>query len=251
MEQSSINFKLGSILEEAWNLVRGSKLPLLLVSLVMFVIAALFQFVVYKMLGVDSKNPPYLLRFILMPIFTNILIAPFYAGAVITAIKHGRQELIGFASGFKYFKQWGPLGVAMVMIGIIASIVVWIINLPSITNLLSFTKPFVEITAGLVSTIIYSLFLLTMPLIVDKNLGVMDAFKTSVNNTKAHWPKIFVLFILIYLFLFACVLPMMLGMFLGNIFAIGLGLVIFAVAMVWLLPYTFLILGVIYRRLVV
>lgn len=239
------------VLEEAWQHTLKKLWPILLISVTMLAATVAFQWILEYLFGLDNEFAPYYLIYLVLPILTNALIAPFYAGAVMTGVRQVRHESVTWQSGFHYFNRWGQLALAMAVIGFIASLGILLINAPFMLHLTGYGwgKVFSEFCAGLFSTLVYALFIKVIPLIAEENRGLMDACRDSLSRTVPHIWRIFALFLCIYVILLLITLPSMLGSLLANPIITLLGLVFIAAAMIWFLPFTFLTLGIVYRNL--
>lgn len=237
-------------LNQAWKHIKGAKLAIWLVVICMILISTLLNLLVYSLFGIDEMHTPYWIRFILMPILSNVLVAPFYAGAVMTAIQHIRGEKTVPASGFFYFKYYLPLAIALIIITFIASIGMMIINIPTVAASFGKNISWLEGLAALYSTIIYTFFILTIPLIADKNKQPFKAMRASFNLVKPHWLKVFAIILISYFVILLFTVPLFLGISFMKTLAIIIGGIILIGAAIWLIPWIFMIQGMIYHLLV-
>ena len=87
LSTSKHDFEVRDILNEAWNLVNGSKWPILAVALCIGVASLIIQFSMITLFRINPEMPPVHYNYFFMPLINSIVIAPFFAGGVMTAIK--------------------------------------------------------------------------------------------------------------------------------------------------------------------
>jgi hypothetical protein len=241
---------IGQTLSTTWDLIKGIKGRTWLVLAGLILISLLLNTLVGVVLGVKPENQPFWATYLLLPLITNALIAPFYAGALMIAIKHIRGEATTFTEGYHYFRLYLPLAITMVLVAFISSLLVIIVNIPMLQQALGKIQPVVEVVAGVISLVVYCLLLLSMPLVSDRKLPPLKAIALSFQKVKPHLPQVFILLIISYLLLIASILPMVLGIALAHSAVVILGFVLFIVAVVWVMPFIFLLQGMIYNKLV-
>lgn len=244
--------KIGIIdtLNQAWQSIRGSKAAIWLVAIIMIIIGGLLNLLVYRLFQIDFENPPYWIRYIGIPIITNLIIAPFYAGALMCAIRHIRGEKISPRCGFQYFNYYFSVAIAMTIVAFIASLGVLIVNLPTVSRVLGHSRGWFDILAALFSTFVYTFFLLTIPLITDKNQQPVEAMQQSIQIIKPHWLRVFAILIITYVIVLLFTTPMMLGEIFSNTILLMIGIALLVIALIWIIPWVFLIQATIYHRLV-
>ena len=244
---------IGSVLNEAWSLVKGSKWPIWAIMLGLIAVAALLQIMQFTIFGDDPKHLSYMARYLYFPIITNAIIAPFYAGTIMVAIKRARGEQVSAGSGYQYCNRYLPTATVMVVVAFIASLGIIIINVPTVLQTLEQTRTlffFALLLALFFSVLVYTFFLLSIPLTVDKKYNPSQAMANSILWVKPYWFKILLLFIIVDFYIIAAAIPMYLGMLFMNTIIMFIGICLFLLALVWLAPFLFLIQGVIYHKLV-
>lgn len=243
-------FTISGTLNEAWSLVKGSKGSIWCVTLVIAIVASCLQLITHYLLGIDTKAGASLSTQILLPIVINLLIAPFYAGALMIAIKRARHETVTVGTGFQYFTHYVNVAITMVIVAFIASIPALVINAPGMMPEPGATKGLLSILGGLLSTLVYTFFLLSVPLVADKNHSPKQALSQSIKLISPHWFKVFALLLISYLFILIIAIPFLIGMLLLHNIVILFGAIILLIGVVWLVPFLFLITGNIYHHLV-
>ena len=168
---SKPSLAIGDTLSKTWDLLSGAKWPIWTVTLVMIVVAIGVSLVIQQLFGMSAKNESFLLRFIVLPIVSNAIIAPFYAGAVMVGVKRARGEAVTASSGWQYFGQYAPIAITIVVVSFIASLLVIILNAPGIAPSAEGQKALFETVASLFSTLVYTFFILAVPLVADKKLS--------------------------------------------------------------------------------
>jgi len=239
-----------AVFSNAWKLVKGSKGPIWNVAILILLIAATLEWASNRMIDINLQHTHYFIRYITLPILTNILIAPFYAGAIMVAIHHTRGETINIKSGFQYFHRLIPILITVVIIGLVSSLLTMIINIPQIAYSLGKALPYFDLIALIFKLFVYSIFVLSVPMVIDKNYSPGEALATSVLIVKPHCLRVFAIFFTAYLCLFIILTPTFLGLILNNDTLMIIGSVINVFLLIWLLPFAFLLIGDIYHRLV-
>jgi len=247
---SSSDISVTSVFSKAWSLVHGSKGAIWSVAVLILLIAATLEWITNRVIGIDIQHTHYAIRYILLPILTNLFIAPFYAGGVMVAIKRVRGESINIKSGYQYLRQFLALAITMIVVGLISNLLTMVINIPTIAFALGRSLPYFDIAAVLFSLAVYTFFILSIPMIIDKQYTPGQALLASPMLVKQKWLQIFLIFLVTYLCLFVLLIPTFLGLILSNSTLMLIGSVIIIAALIWLLPFVFLLTGVIYHRLV-
>lgn len=244
---------IGATLSSAWALTKGAKWPiwavLLIGLLILFPVLLALNYLATVLTGQSAASAHPL--HIMLPIYfiEYLIVAPFMAGAIMVAIKHTRKESITAGTGFHYFRKYLPVVIVFVVVNILTYIPVLLINGMSFFVDGESFKFVLEILSSILSMIIYSFFILSLPLVLDKNYSPFKALMTSPRLAKSHWLKIFTLLIITMLYFLAAVIPLTLGLLLKNIAIIILGLAIFIIVLIWLIPLIFLIQALIYNAL--
>lgn len=254
MENASTqSFKVMNVLDEAWNLLKGSKWKIWLGLLGIVILLMFLNFIIAKALGYNldtMQNMPLWATYGLFPLLTNILIAPIYAGCIMVGIKRARNESLTSTAAYKYFHMYIPLAITMVLVNLIPTVIALLLNIAITKMNLGVNRSIAEIIIVLVSVTVYSFLLLSMPLVADRHFSPLTAIKTSIQKISPHWPKVFLLLLIGYVFLFVSAIPMSLGRQLENSMIILVGSILFVIAVVWLIPFLFMIQSMIYHHLV-
>lgn len=224
-------FLIGEIMSEAWALTGGSKalffLGFFLIILVSVVVTVglhwaggvPFDPAQSTDFSVNTLSGTHLsfasedgLASNLISQINNLIVGPLLAGLILYAVKRGRHDVGAgrndiFAPYSRIFALYGLqiLQVILIIIGFILLII-----------------------PGIYLAVAYAM---TIPLLVDKELGIWASLETSRKTISKVWFRYLGL-------LFATGLVFILG----SLFTLGIGLI-------WILPWVFLVQGVAYRRL--
>ena len=239
-----------SVFSKAWSLVHGSKGAIWSVAILIILIAGTLEWLFNRIIGINLQNAHYFIRYLMLPIITNIAIASFYAGSIMVAIKRTRNESVDRKTGFQYFHQFVPIAITLVIVGLIGNLFTMIVNIPAIAHALGSFLPYLDLISVLFSLIVYTLFLLSVPMITDKQYTTGQALAASPMLVGPHWFRIFLIFILAYLCIFIVTIPTFIGLIFNSSIMTMIGGVIAIVAMIWLMPFLFLLVAEIYHRLV-
>lgn len=240
-EEATPHFTVSSVLNDAWILIHGIKLATWLPIFGILLIVFILNLIITKIFG---SNPSNFVNLMLFPVISNFLIATYYAGAVMITIKKTRGITPTLNDGFQYYKQFLPLGVTLAFISFIQSLLVYFVNYIGPNSVT------IQLGSAIVSQLIYTLLILSIPLIADKNYSPLAALRDSILWVRPYWLKVFLLVIIGYGFIILALIPALLGLALNNQIITILGAIIIIIACVWLVPFLFMIHGVIYRLLV-
>ncbi|MDF2940580.1 MAG: hypothetical protein K0R66_1222 [Gammaproteobacteria bacterium] len=243
METGSIvsqRLSIRAVLKEAWTLVRGTKLAVL-VTLLPMVFVALIVFMVLSKVQVDVHTNYWtgLAYNLISPLIDSLCLSVFLAGLAMIGLKRARHEAIRFSEGLQYFGKLPKI----VTISYLESLAILLIN-----NLAIFAVAFLLVkSASIQSTTVMAAITLGVALLLtmliktflsfsfqfalDKQLSVISAIGSSIKLISHHYWKIFLLIIILALINFV-----------GACLA-GIGLF-------WTVPLAYNSIGILYRELV-
>lgn len=242
-------FTINETLSEAWQLVKGSKWPIWAIAIFIGISSLVIQFLFIRILRINQVTPSIHDSYLFMPILNSIVIAPFFSGAIMTAVKRARGQKINATSGYQYFNKTIPVMIGMGLIALFATIMNYIFHLPIISSTVGRYIVWFYLLAWAISILVYTFTILTTPLIVDKNHTAWKSLIISFQITKHSWFKILLLMLILYIFFVVATIPLIVGAMIHP-YAKLFGVAIFILILVWLLPYIFLIQGLIYHKLV-
>lgn len=236
--------------KESWKHLSGSKGALWMIAapilLLIITIGLATNFIV-----TESLSLHYFLGYLVMPGILYLLIGPFFAASVLVAVKHYQKYPINLFTGFKLIGRYVATAFAFLIIGLLANSVSIILNIPAVSYSLAGALPYFDVLAGLLTVLIFSLLMLSLPLLLDKNIGVFEALKQSFQKIAPHWLSVFVLFFSVYFSLFILYLPLTLGLLLNIYWLLIVGLIFFVACLIWLYPMIFLMAGYLYKKCLV
>jgi len=228
------------------DLVKGSVWSIaIVIILIILTIAFISNFIT-----IQKQALHYWLSYLIFPIILYLLIGPFYGGSFMVVIKRFRNEEVNIKTGYQYLHRYVATAITMAIIGLISNLISIIINIPAIRLSLGHGLLYFDLLGGLFSLLVYALFILSVPLVIDKNYSVGQALSESLKKVKSHWLRVFAILFLAYLILFILYIPAITGLVLHNGLLTLLGGVFFIVVLIWFLPFLFLLAGDIYHRLI-
>lgn len=211
------SFDIGDIVREAWSLVSGSKAIIICALLVSTGLSQLISIVVYVVAGgvtsfdtLESMNELQTLPLDLLATLIALPVtAPITAGIMLYTIKRSMGETPSFADVFQYYAKMMPITQQQILM-------------------------YLLIYAGFICFIIPGIYLaiaymLALPLMVEKNLGVWEALEISRKAITKKWWQVFALGILSSIFVMFGVLTL--------------------IGWIWVVPLVYLMTGVLYRQL--
>lgn len=209
------DFTIKEILSEAWSLTNGAKFTLnvsfILYILVAVLLSALLSLIFDPKIYYESQQFfKGLLSEQAQSLLSLPILMPIMSGIVMLAIKRASHKKMEILSIFNYFVLVWPLVFASLLVNAVVILGFIMLIIPGIY--LSITFAFV------------------IPLIIDKQLGIIDAMKTSFKVVSKRWFKFFGLYATLGLFALLCILTL------------GIGFI-------WVLPLSLMVNGVLYRRI--
>lgn len=242
-------FAIWEIIGQAWELVSGSKWPIWAIAILIGVVSIVLQVIIAYIFRIDMKAPPMVYQYLILPCINSIVIAPFFGGAVMVGITRARGKTIGPKLGYQYFGKTLPLMITMLIMALLANIINTIVHIPAIAIPLGFQAGWLNLIAAIISILVYVFLFLSVPFVIDKDLAPLTALKMSFEVVKHCWFKVLILFILVYLFFLIAMIPLFIGTLIHP-YARLLGAAILIGALIWLIPFAFLVEGVLYHKLV-
>ena len=243
-----ISFKL--TVQWAWSKTHGVKAAIWLPLLASVVLSAILQAILFI---IEAKIANNATKTILSQILYIFVLPGFLAGIAKIYIERARNNPIKLSMGFKYFHCYFKVLVIM----IIFSIPALIVNATSLGHHIS-TMPLrsiLAIVAILVYIILmaslYSLFCLSIGLIADKNMGLIESLKTSYGIVKYVFFKVLSILILPIIIGFLMVIILTaIALIFRHTYVLPLAAFIGLIFIIWFIPWSTMLHGMIYYQLV-
>lgn len=209
------SISIGEIIGEAWRRTKGNKGTIWLALILYIVAFVVVSFVAgmitgYSAFDIEQQAGASFTSTISYQILVNLIAAPLTAGMMMIGIKIARDEKTSATEVFAHFDKLLPLVVANILMTILVTIGLFLLVLPGIYLAVA--------------------YMLTLPLIVDKNLGPWQALETSRKAITKHWFAFFGFLIVAVLLYVAGALPLLIGL-------------------IWVLPLLAIAFGVVYRNI--
>ncbi|WP_345974826.1 hypothetical protein [Sulfurimonas sp. HSL3-7] len=208
-------FTVGEILSEAWGKVYGAKLKIVGAMLIYLILASLTAGIINLFL--DSQ-PYYDAQETFKGVFIDMLVGwlaapitiPLSLGLLLLGYSRANGEELNIGSIFNYYVLVWPLVFASILITVITYIGLALLILP-----------------GIYLSIAYSF---TLPLMVDKGLGIWGAMEVSRQAVTKHWFTVFGVNITLVLLTVLSAIP-------------------FGIGLIWTIPLVMIAQGVMYRKI--
>lgn len=198
------NWTIGEIFSEAWQLKDGFKGTYWGAALI-YAGIAIVATVVTGFLSKDSAVIGFILQ-----IITVLITYPLIAGLTMIAVKRSVGIPTNAFMVLDYYPKTIPLFLLYVLMVIMVMIGLILLILPGIYLMLA--------------------YMLAIPLLVDKNMGIWEALETSRKAITPCWFRTFGLLLLTSIILIISAIPL------------GIGLI-------WTVPFLGLVMGILYRNL--
>ncbi len=209
------DFSIGEIIAEAWKKVKGTKLKIIGALVVYIVIASLatgiisifFDAKAFYDAGETAKG-----------VFTDMVISwlaspvtiPLALGLLLLGYSRANDEELRIDSIFNYYILVWPLVFATLLIALFTYIGFALLVLP-----------------GIYLSVAYNF---TLPLMVDKKLGIWGAMEVSRQAVTKHWFTLF-------------------GVYIALAFLFIVSAIPFGIGLIWTIPLILIAHGIMYRKI--
>jgi hypothetical protein len=210
------DFSISEIIAESWEKTNGAKGTLLLALLIYAVIAFVVN-VVFTLVFPDPnelfKQGEYGTGFLWSTVSGLVGIPftyPLLAGITLLGIRRSVNAKITAGSVFQAYAKTIPLtvlGIALTLLVILGYVFL--------------------IIPGIYLSIAY---MMSMALMIDRNMGFWEALETSRKAITKHWFKIFFLYLVMGIMLVLAMLPILIGL-------------------IWVMPLLVIVHGTLYKRM--
>lgn len=208
------DFRIGDLLNESWQRVKGTKGIVIGGFLVFYVVMMAASFAlggVFGLLGLAGGDSILsVITELVVGMVASALAYPFMAGLNMIGIRRAADQPISFNEVFAHFGRTVPILITALL-----------------STLLVYIGFLLLIIPGLYLAIAY---MLAIPLVVERGLSPWEAMEASRKAITQHWFKVFGLFLLLALIGVLSMIPL------------GIGLV-------WTLPLFVIAIGVLYRTI--
>ena len=244
------SFIIWEVLLEAWQSRIHTLWPIWAIVLPMLVVLVILQILI-GLLFAHTHTIPLLIFYqrLLVPMIIGIAVAPFVAGSQMIALKRMRGEIVTTQTGYQYFHKAWQVMVVLFIIELLSNLMFYIIQTTTPHDTMHHAIAWWYLLAGVVFIFILVFSLLGILFVVDKNLPPLKALYYSCKTIAHCWFKTLLLLIILYLLIVAISIPFIVGSMIHP-YAKLLGACIFVIGMIWLIPYTFLVQGTLYHKLV-
>ena len=269
------NYRIGNTLSTAWHHVKGTKWPIWATYFVIFGIYGISMMINHLVMpetprliqhtGNITTSVLYNIKHIQPGFFQHIIYLlptlitlPLITGMLMTALKKLRGEPVSSTTGLQYWHQWWPLvcGYLLVvaLLSITAALFIGISWMGATFNSLGIVilVQCIMLLIGLLCLFPLCTFLtlFTLISIADNNSGALTALKDSWRLIKPHWLRIIGLYYTVTLLIaFIISVPAGLGMLCPIVAVKVLGFITSGILLIWLLPYSQLIIANTYKKL--
>ncbi|GGB37645.1 hypothetical protein GCM10011502_08600 [Oceanisphaera marina] len=205
-----------AVFQEAWQRIHGAKMPILLAAIG---VVGCWLVLNQLLVSVAGEEEQVSWGVSLLGLGISMIMAPMSAALDMMGVFRAVDRPIRSNQIFDYFRFILPLAVASLLMGIISSLFMplgQMLGLPPVLSILP--------------TLVLSVALMfTFPLILDKGMTPIQAITTSLRLFAKQW----MLLLSIHL--------LMLLLFMGAIFTLGVGLI-------WVIPLYVVVKGILYRE---
>lgn len=269
-KHSPLPLSIKNILQSAFGLLKGSKLSLNINFLAILAIFIVVYFLLDNILAqyiqplVIHAQESYIYNLLLKAtsLIYLIIMSPFFAGIFMASIKRARGESLAVNSGLLYFNHWLPTAITVVIVAILTAVITDILQI--LLTLLSIQLFKLTSSAVIIRTIfvlvytlaiflsfaVNSLFMFSIPALIDQHKNPVTAIITSIRLVLPHWLKMTALLVILFILGMLMMLPFTAASNLLHFTgAATAGFIITLIGLAYFLPFLALCLGVAYDQL--
>lgn len=218
-------FEVMPTAKEAWAKLEGSKLPILLAALIFAVAQMVIQ--VIEGLFADAMGP--MGAAIVASILSLTVLMPMHAGFMYMGLQRVRGVPLAVNQVFYLFKKDLLVQTWLYYIAIYAIVFVGML-ITAILLYIPVVNTFAGLLAGLVAAYFFIRISFGIFFIFDKNEKALDALKRSYALTGAYVWKLFLAYLLVIVATILGALPLLIGL-------------------IWVIPFTYIYIGLIYQKI--
>lgn len=192
-------FGVMDAISEAWGKLKGIKryiigAGVLMYIVLMFVLGVLMAIFMPALMPAEPGGSPFdgLLMQLVIQWGMFVIIMPFVGGIIVMTLKHLQGREVSFGDLFSMFGKTLPLFLAALLINIMVLLGFVLLILP-----------------GIYLSVCY---LLVVPLIIDRDLGVWEAMEASRKAITKRWFSVFGLYLLLMLIMLVSMIPLGIGL---------------------------------------
>lgn len=194
------DFTIGDIYSEAWEKTKGVKGTFLIAWGIYMLIAFSISFVFY-FIPFDSQS-------IIESLVSIPALYPVMAGITLMGIHRSVDADISASSVLGHYGRVIPITLLTVLMMLLIILGMALLVIPGIYLAIA--------------------YMMALPLMMDRNMGIWEALETSRKAITKHWFKIFFIYLLLGLLMIVAMLPFFIGL-------------------IWILPMSSIIQGVMYK----
>ncbi|WPD22692.1 MAG: hypothetical protein SD837_21215 [Candidatus Electrothrix scaldis] len=202
------------VLSEAWEKVKGSKMTIAGAVFAMYCITALLMFIggaALNMLGLNGQNLTlFIISQLILQLVSGAVSALLYSGLMMMGVRRAVDEPISFSTLFDGFDKAKQI----IIVAFLQTIIIML-------GFLLLVIPGIYLSIG---------YLMTYPLIIEKDLSPWEAMEASRKAIHHHWFQVFGLFFVMGLIFMISALPLGIGTF-------------------WTMPMGIIMFGIVYRTI--
>ncbi len=190
-------FGVMDTISAAWGKTKGIKRYIIGAGILLYFIAGIALGIVMAIMmpaAMGGEPDPFAMlgmQLVLQPVMLAVVM-PFVGGIVVMCLKQIQGREVVFGDLFSVFNKTLPLFLAAILINILVSIGFLLLILP-----------------GIYLGVCY---LLVVPLIIDRDLGVWEAMEASRKAITKRWFSVFGLYLLLLLIVLVSMIPLGIGL---------------------------------------
>jgi len=207
-------FRMGNVLSEAWEKVKGVKGTFFLAFLIYLVLLIALSIpleIIQMTIMQTTQNPPLVMAVALVgQLAMNLIILPIGMGIFILGVRRSVDAPLEVGSIFGYYKKAFSLFFTMLLMYIMILIGLILLVIPGIYLMIA--------------------YFMALPLVAEKGLNPWQAMEVSRKTITNRWFSVFFFFILISIIMMISMIPL------------GIGLI-------WVGPMMMIAYGIMYRNM--
>jgi len=187
--EGNYDFSITDVLKEAWQKTDGIKGTFFAVGIVFILITVGISLIFTVISGMSEGT---FLIGLLQQLIFMVIVYPFLVGIMMIGVRRSVELPVSFSMAFGYFGYTIPIIIAAFLMSVLTIIGTLLLIIP-----------------GIYLSVAY---LLTLPLIVEKNLGAWRAMEASRKAITHHWFKVFFTYFIMGIIYIISIIPLGIGL---------------------------------------
>ena len=190
------DFSIGQNLSEAWSSTKGVKRYILGAGIIMYIAMTVVMIAIVAITAgigaIGQSGLASIIASLAIQIAVWAVVMPFVGGILLMGLKHCQNQEVAFSDLFSCFNKTMPLIIATILMNILVIIGFLLFILPGVYLMIA--------------------YLLTIPLIIDRDMGPWEALEASRKAISKRWFSVFFWYLALMIIVIISMLPLGIGL---------------------------------------